>query len=360
MNKTTLRLGAIASLTALAALSAHAQSTAQEQANAAFPAANPEHIIGNFEAIFGAHHGQRRNHTKGFCATGEFMGQPKAAAALSRSALFSGEAVPVIARFSIPGGNPKVPDTAKAPRGMALQFQLPGGGLHHMTMVNTPVFSFPTPEVFAAEQATKVPAPATGKPDPAKLQAFLAAFKGGNPQGAYIAAHNPPPSYANAAYFGIHTFHFINAADEARSVRWRFVPADGEKSLSDEELKTLPADFLQERMIERAKQGPILWDMVVSLGEKGDTETDPTVAWPAERQEVTVGQLRLTAAMPQAGAACEGITYIPLIMADGIAPSADPVLNFRNLPYGLSHAKRSAEQAESQAESQAENSAAKE
>src|ERR1700738_2175125 len=45
------------------------------------------------------HPGQRRNHTKGFCALGTFIGKPEAAA-YSRSALFSGEPVPVVARFS--------------------------------------------------------------------------------------------------------------------------------------------------------------------------------------------------------------------------------------------------------------------
>ena len=40
------------------------------------------------------------------------------------------------------GGNPKAPDTAKSVRGMALQFKLPGGQLHQMAMLNTPMASF--------------------------------------------------------------------------------------------------------------------------------------------------------------------------------------------------------------------------
>jgi catalase len=44
------------------------------------------------------------------------------AASLSRSALFSGKTIPVIARFSVGGGSPEVPDAAPAPRGMALKF----------------------------------------------------------------------------------------------------------------------------------------------------------------------------------------------------------------------------------------------
>lgn len=83
-------------------------------------------MINAFEGSFGVHPGQRRNHIKGICAAGEFVGT-KAAAALSRSPLFSGNSIPVGARFSLGGGSPEVPDAADAPRGMALEMHLPGG-----------------------------------------------------------------------------------------------------------------------------------------------------------------------------------------------------------------------------------------
>src|ERR1700756_918987 len=81
-------------------------------------------MIDAFEGTFGVHPGQRRNHIKGTCAAGQFVGTADAAA-LSRSALFSGKTIPVVARFSLGGGNPEVPDAAPAPRGMALEFHLP-------------------------------------------------------------------------------------------------------------------------------------------------------------------------------------------------------------------------------------------
>src|SRR4051812_37967187 len=65
-------------------------------------------MIDAFEGTFGAHAGQRRNHIKGTCAAGEFVGTSDAAA-LSRSVLFSGKSIPVVARFSLGGGNPDVP-----------------------------------------------------------------------------------------------------------------------------------------------------------------------------------------------------------------------------------------------------------
>jgi catalase len=78
-----------------------------------------DQVVTAIEGTFGVTPGERRNHTRGTCASGEFVGTSEAAA-YSRSALFSGRPVPVAARFSLAGGNPKAPDTAKSPRGMAL------------------------------------------------------------------------------------------------------------------------------------------------------------------------------------------------------------------------------------------------
>jgi catalase len=53
--------------------------------------------------------------------------------------------VPVLARFSIAGGRPGVPDAARKPRGLGLPFQLPAGALHQMAMLNVPVFAADNP-----------------------------------------------------------------------------------------------------------------------------------------------------------------------------------------------------------------------
>ncbi|WP_349568615.1 catalase family peroxidase [Azotobacter salinestris] len=303
----------------------------------------PAQVVAALEDTFGVTPGERRNHIKGTCALGEFVGQP-AAATWSRSALFSGQPVPVVARLSLPGGNPRIADTAKSVRGMALEFRLPGGALQHMTMINTPVFGAAHPKTFLDQIVALKPDPATGKPDPARLEAFRASHPDSRAQAQFLAEHNPPPSFANSSYFGIHTFKFIDATGKTTLVRWRFVPEDGEKSLSDEELKSLPANFLEERLIQRTAQGPVRWDMLVSIGQPGDPENDPTVAWPENREQVKVGTLTLTAAMPQKGAACEKINFDPLVMAEGIAPTDDPILQFRSPAYAVSFAKRQAGQ----------------
>lgn len=308
--------------------------------NAAENDVTPDKVVSALESTFGVTPGERRNHIKGTCATGEFVGA-KEVATYSRSPLFSGKPVPVVARFSLAGGNPKVPDTAKSGRGMALEFQLPNAALQHMTMLNTPVFGAATPKTFLDLMVATQPDPATGKPDPEKIKAFKASHPDNAAQAAFLANNNPPTNYANSSYWGIHTFKFVNRDKKTTLVRWRFVPQDGEQRLSDDALKSSPPNFLEQALIDRVKSGPVRYDMMLTIGMPGDPENDPTLAWPEDRKQLKAGTLTISSAMPQKGAACEKINYDPLTMADGIEPTNDPILLFRSPAYALSFAKRS-------------------
>lgn len=301
-----------------------------------------EQVVAAIEDTFGVTVGQRRNHIKGVCATGEFIGNPLAQK-YSRSPLFSGKTIPVVARFSLAGGNPKVPDTAKNPRGFAAQFQLPDGSPHNVALLNTPVFGASNPETFIASIRAIKPDPATGKPDPQKVAEFRAKYADNKPQTEFLAKNNPPTSYANSTYFGIHTFKFVNSKEQVTSVRWRLVPRDGEKRLTDDELKSAPKDFLEQKLIERTQAGKVSWDWITTIGKAGDVQDNPTIAWSGEHQEVKFGTLNLYAASNQKGAACEPINFDPLVLSDGIEPTDDPVLLFRSAAYAVSHSKRSSE-----------------
>lgn len=87
---------------------------------------DPTALVNQLEATTGKFPGQRRSGAKGICATGEFVGSAQGRA-LSTASAFSGQPVPVVARFSLTGANPAAPDNTKSQRNMALQFNLPGG-----------------------------------------------------------------------------------------------------------------------------------------------------------------------------------------------------------------------------------------
>ena len=80
--------------------------------------------------------------------------------------------------------------------------------------------------------------------------------------------------------------------------------------------------------------------MVISIGEPGDPEDNPTIPWPESRKKINVGTLSIKAATPQQGAECERINFDPMVMADGIAPTSDPILRFRSPAYAISFSKR--------------------
>jgi len=296
-------------------------------------------VVAALAGAYGVPPGQRRNHTKGMCALGRFTGMP-AGATYSRSALFGGASVPVVARFSIAGGDPTVPDASRSPRGMALEFRLPNRGLQHMTMLNTPMFFAAMPRTFLDRMLALKPDPATGKPNPAAVKAFAASHPDNTGQATFLADNNPPPSYANTPYYGIHAFKFINRKNDTTVVRWRFIPQDGDKHLSNAAMTSMPRDFLEQALIKRTQQGPVRWDMLLTIGEPGDPQDNPTILWPTNRKELKAGTLTITSAMDQSGGECKNINYDPLVMADGIAPTNDPVLLFRSPSYAVSFAKR--------------------
>jgi catalase len=308
------------------------------------PAAGTEvtapQMIDAFEGTFGVHPGQRRNHIKGTCAAGEFVGTPDAAA-LSRSALFSGKAIPVVARFSLGGGSPEVPDAAPAPRGMALEFHLPGGALQHITMIDVPIFGATSPASFRDAILAAKPDPKTGQPDPEKLKAYAAAHPDAMALTTLASHHTPTANYYQTTFFSIHTFKFLDAKGTEHLVKWRFVPRDGTKEMTAAEMKAAPHDFLEKNLIERTRKAPAVWDMIVYVGEPGDPQDNPTLAWPETRKHFAAGTLTITQATPQQkGMACEPINFDPLIMADGIAATNDPILLFRSPAYAVSFGKR--------------------
>src|SRR5258705_11165017 len=84
--------------------------------------ATAEKVIDALESAYGVQRGQRRNHTKGVGALGSFVGSPEAST-YSRSELFSGKALEVVARFSVAGGGSPASGPCHGLLGEALQIR---------------------------------------------------------------------------------------------------------------------------------------------------------------------------------------------------------------------------------------------
>lgn len=325
----------------LFALSAAAAALAGA-APAAAQVSLPEAQVNALEGLFGKHAGARRSGAKGVCASGYFVGAADARA-LSSASAFSGARIPVVARFSVGGGSPKASDKGRSVRGLALQFQLPGGEQWQMANVSAPVFFVAKPEQFAPFLQVRTPDPATGKPDPDKLKAFNEANPETLRQAAYLAKAPIPASYGTVNYWSTNAFEVSNAQGAKQFVRWQFEPEAGVLGLNEEQLKAMGDDFLADELRQRVAAQPVAFAFKLQVAEAGDPITDPTQVWPESRRLVNAGRLVIDQVAPGAGGDCERMTFNPVVLPAGIAPSADPVLNARAAPYALSLGRRIAD-----------------
>ena len=89
---------------------------------------------------------------------------------------------------------------------------------------------------------------------------------------------------------------------------------------------------------------PASWDMTLIIGHPEDEQINPTIQWPKNRQEINAGVLTLTSASHQEEGECSNVNFDPLVMAEGIKPTDDPVLQFRSPAYLISYKRRLSEQ----------------
>jgi catalase len=138
-------------------------------------ALTPARIADTFQLVNGPHPGFRRNHTKGVCVSGWFNSNGQGAA-LSKTSIFRPGRVPILGRFSLSGGQPLAADAPQTVRGLGILFKTAEGEEWRTAMINLPVFPARTPQAFYEQLLASAPDHATGKPDPARMQAFLAKY----------------------------------------------------------------------------------------------------------------------------------------------------------------------------------------
>ncbi|MBL6457418.1 catalase family peroxidase [Belnapia sp. T6] len=298
----------------------------------------PAQVIEAFEGVQGPIRTYRPSHPKGACAAGSFEGTAEGAR-LSVSPTFSGQRIPTVIRFGV-GGGPTAADTSRTTRSLSIRFQVPNGTPWDMANISVPIFGAPTPEALVEGLRARRPDPATGRPNQAAIDAFVAANPKTTLQGRWLAANAPPASWATTPYWGVNTFRFRGADGEVRPARWVFEPVAGTQRLSEEQMRSLPADFLAEELRGRVAQAPVAFDMVLIFPQAGDDLNDPTTAWPDDRQRVTVGRLTVTEVAPGPGGACDRISFLALANPPGAEFSDDPTLRARPAPYALSLVKR--------------------
>lgn len=299
-----------------------------------------EDTINALNGVFGRHAKQRSSHAKGFCSAGAFT-PSKEGSSFTNTSLFAGAKVPVTARFSTGGGNPKASDTKRAVRGIGLRFHLPNDEELDLVMTNAPAFFASTPAQFVEYLKVRTKDAKTGKKDKAKIKAWNAANPNVMTHINYMSKTPPPASYATAPYFSAHAFLFENSQKAENAARWSVEPVGGILGLTKDQEETFPKNFLKQEMAKRLSQGPALWDIFLQIGEEGDSLVDPTSLWPETRKKINVGRLELNRMIEKEAADdCTGFVFDPNNLPSGISATDDPILAIRSAAYSVSLSRR--------------------
>ncbi|MDY0882039.1 catalase family peroxidase [Dongia soli] len=302
----------------------------------------PASFVDGFQQANGVHPGFRRNHAKGVCIAGNFASNGQGVR-LSKSVIFQPGIVPVVGRFALAGGMPMMADGPKAVRSMALSFRPANGEEWRTGMNDIPVFPFPTPADFYGQMQAAMPDPATGKPDPAKMKAFVDSHPKTAQAMKAIGAKPFSSGFADASYNSLDAFRFVNKAGTVMPVRWTMAAVDPFVAQSAEQPQTGDKNYLFDALAARLKQGPVQWHLIVTIGQADDPTNDATVAWPDDREKVDVGTLTIDRIASEAKDNCRDINFDPLVLPSGIEASDDPLLSARSAVYSRSFTRRAGE-----------------
>jgi catalase len=302
----------------------------------------PEDAIDAVGEIFGRHSGNRAVHAKGAVCAGTFTATPDAAR-LTRAAHMQGEPVEVTVRFSNASGDPRAHDGVPDGRGMATKLYLPDGTRTDIVTVTAGRFFARTPEEFIEfNHAIRRADGGLPRPDPLRMLWYLARHPKAAPAVRALRDVKPIASYARSRYNSLHAFRWVDAGGHARHVRYSWIPEEGEATLSTEEAKSRPPDYLQQDVAERFTGGrPIRFALELQLAAEGDPLDDPRIAWPESREQVVAGTLELTALDTRRERDGDVLVFDPTRVTDGIELTDDPILRFRPKAYSVSVERRS-------------------
>jgi catalase len=302
----------------------------------------PEKAVDAVGDIFGRHAGRRAVHAKGTLCAGSFQAAPEAAS-LTRAPHMQGDPIEATVRFSNASGDPDEHDGIPDGRGMAVKLYLPDGSRTDILAVTAKRFFARTPKEFIEfNRAIMRPAGGRPRPSPLKMLWYLARHPKAAPAVAALRETKPIPSYARSRYNSLNAFRWLDPAGDARHVRYSWLPDEGEATISPDEARSRPPDYLQRDLVERLTGGqPIRFTLELQIAAGGDPIDDPRLPWPEDRERVVAGTLELSALDTRRERDGDVLVFDPTRVTDGIELTDDPILRFRPQAYSVSVEHRS-------------------
>ncbi|MBO1018089.1 hypothetical protein IPU70_31340 [Achromobacter sp. SD115] len=273
--------------------------------------------------------GCRVNHARGLLVEGRFLGVPLAAQ-FSASPMFDGAELPLIARFSDAGPDPRIrQDSPQAePRGLAVRI----GQDSPLVLVGHSLEGFPAqdPQAFLAF----IQALNTQHAVPGSLQAHLAAHP---PAQRFDQLRHDalPTGYASRSYHMLHAYRLTAADGQTRTGRLtiRGRNADGaHKALAGR-------NCMNEALRHAMEAGPVALELAFTPAPEQGATDDLSTAWPGHGSSMLLGYLMLERIAPDQDAQ-RVLVFDPSILPAGIEFAGDPLLKARLQAYRLAAERR--------------------
>ncbi|OWV88760.1 catalase [Rhizobium sp. N122] len=299
---------------------------------------------------------ERVVHARGYGAHGYFETY-ESLAAYTRADLFQrpGEKTPAFVRFSTVAGSKGSFDLARDVRGFAVKLYTQQGNWD-LVGNNIPVFfiqdAIRFPDIIHAVK----PEPDRQFPQAQSAHDNFWDFISLTPESMHMimwvmSDRAIPRSFRFMEGFGVHTFRFVNAADESTFVKFHWKPKLGLQSVAwNEAVKINGADpdFHRRDLWQSIQSGNFPeWELCVQLFDQDFADTfdfdilDPTKIIPEEILPVKpVGRLVLDRMPENFFAETEQVAFMTQNVPPGIDFSNDPLLQGRNFSYLDTQLKR--------------------
>lgn len=299
---------------------------------------------------------ERVVHARGYGAHGYFETY-ESLAAYTRADLFQrpGEKTPAFVRFSTVAGSKGSFDLARDVRGFAVKLYTQQGNWD-LVGNNIPVFFIQDAIKFPDLVHSVKPEPDREFPQAQSAHDNFWDFITLTPESMHMimwvmSDRAIPRSFRFMEGFGVHTFRFVNAADESTFVKFHWKPKLGLQSVAwNEAVKINGADpdFHRRDLWQSIQSGNFPeWELCVQLFDQDFADTfdffilDPTKIIPEETLPVKpVGRLVLDRMPENFFAETEQVAFMTQNVPPGIDFSNDPLLQGRNFSYLDTQLKR--------------------
>lgn len=326
-----------------------------------------EQVLDSMKADAPPGHDPKRRwvHSFGCGVTGRFVAS-EIAADHCTAALFTGDVIPITARFSNGSNDPTRHDERPDARGLAVKFHLPSHPDVDIISMTIPVLGADTRPEYLGLTKSIVPKPIKRGSwlrrkvlDPLALRQPLpdpppgVTSSGAEGLLKYAGSHHfarafaveaglfmVPISWARTKYHMVHTFMAVGPDGVRRPVRFQWQPVDGVFPLPPDQIGTAATDFLTIEMRQRLATAPARFTLKMIFGDQGDELDKPSVPWPDTRRVVRMGTLYIDKMADAQSIDVDQLSFNPLRLPDGLEPSGDEMLHLRGRVYELGCTER--------------------